>query len=130
MNYILIKGNNGSVPGSGYYSFQLEIKENGQSQLTIKRGREEEEKTIVAETKTVSPAKVSELFNMANSLTTDTDEFAMVGGPEKIIEIKKNERKNIFIIKDENQPANHFFMECLQLFDAGLKQRLDEIIYF
>ncbi len=128
MNYIKLTGNNGSVANTDFYSFQLKIEETGQAQLIIKRGRESEEKTITAEAKKVSSEKVAELLNNADSLFNDSDNFAMVGGPEKFIEIKRNEYKNTFGVKDENQPSNRFYLKCLQLFDSGLKKRLDEII--
>ncbi len=130
MDYIKISGNNGSMPGNDFYSFQLEIENNGLAHLKIKRGRHKEEKILEDETKKVSPENVSELLERASMLGADTYDFAGVGGPEKIMEIKLSGQKQTFTIKDENDEINRLFLQCLQLFDTGLKKRLDEIIYF
>jgi hypothetical protein len=130
MNYVRLTGNNGSVIGSDFIRFQLEIKENGQAQLTIKKGRDKEAEILAGESKIVSTDKIRELTDKAKFLSTEPEDNVMVGGPEKIIGVKDGERRITFTVTEDNPKANDFYIECLNLFDSGLNEKLDKIIYF
>jgi hypothetical protein len=130
MNYIRLTGNNGSVVSSDFISFQLEMEENGKAHLTIKKGREKKAEILTGESKNVSPDKIRTLIEKAKLISTEPENTIMVGGPEKIIGIKNEERRITFTVTEDHPEANDFYIECLNLFDSGLKEKLDEIIYF
>jgi hypothetical protein len=130
MNYIRLSGNNGSAVNSDFISFQLEMEESGKAHLTIKKGRKKKAENLTSESKKVSPDKIQALIEKAKLISTEPEDNMIIGGPEKIIGVKNEERRITFTVTEDQPEANDFYIECLNLFDSGLKEKLDEIIYF
>jgi hypothetical protein len=128
MNYIELTGNNGSVPNPYFKQFNLFLFEDGSAKLDIINGRDSESTIVESETKNVSPEKISELIKRSPLPGKNPNDSAMVGGPEKIVEINYNGKIKTIIINQENTGAFDFFFECLQLYDSSLKQRLADIL--
>jgi hypothetical protein len=128
MNYIELKGNNGSVPNPYFKQFNLFLFEDGSAKLDVINGRESESTIVESETKKVSPEKVSELIMQSQLLGKNPNHSVIVGGPEKIIDIKFNGKIKTFIINTEKSSEFEFFFECLQLYDNGLEKRLADLL--
>jgi hypothetical protein len=116
------------VPNPYFKQFNLFLFEDGSAKLDITNGRESESTIVESETKKVSPEKISELLVQSLQLGKNPSDSVMVGGPEKIIDIKYKEKIKTFNINIENAGEFDFFFECLQLYDTGLEQRLTDIL--
>jgi hypothetical protein len=128
MDYIKLKGNNGSVPNPYYRQFSLTFFADGNSALIITSGRPPEDSIIDREKKTFSLENIAELMTEAQQLSLHYDDSAMVGGPEKFIEINRESRiANVLTVR-ENTDESKFFFKCIDFYNADLKQRLADIL--
>lgn len=128
MDYIKLKGNNGSVPAPYYHQFSLTFFEDGNSDLEIRIGRSPEDRIIHQEKNKKSPHENAELIIEAQQLSTKSKDSAMVGGPEKYIEIRyKDKALNEFTVLDNTEEFK-FYFKCIDNFNVGLRKRLADIL--
>lgn len=128
MDYIKLKGNNGSVPDPYYHQFSLTFFEDGNSELEIRIGRPPEDRITNQEKKKKPPEEIAGLIKEAQQLSTENKDSAMVGGSEKFIEINdKGKALNVFTVH-ENTEGFKFYFKCIDSFNAGLRKRLADIL--
>ncbi len=128
MDYIKLKGNNGSVPDPYYHQFVLTFFEDGNSELEISNGRPPEDQITHQERNKKSPGEIAGLMKEAQQLSSDNKHSAMVGGAEKFIEINCRGNALNDLTVHENTEEYKFYIKCIDNFDAGLRKRLADIL--
>lgn len=128
MDYIKLTGNNGSVPDPYYHQFILTFFEDGNSELEISTGRPPEDKITHQERNKKSPGEIATLIKEAQQLSPDIEHSAMVGGPEKFIEINCEGNALNVLAVHENTREFKFYFKCIDSFNAGLRKRLADVL--
>lgn len=128
MDYIKLTGNNGSVPDPYYQHFSLTFFDDGISVLEIKKGRPPEDRITHQDRLQKPLEEIKALITEAQQFATKRNEQAMVGGPEKFIEIncKGNVIKVLTVI--ENTEEYKFYFKCIDSFSASLREKLADIL--
>lgn len=128
MDYIKLKGNNGSVPDPYFQHFSLTFFDDGILVLEIKNGRPPQDRITHQDRKQNPPEEIAGLIKEAQQFSTEKKHSAMVGGPEKFIEIncKDNALRELTVL--ENTVEYEFFFKCIDSFNADLRIRLADIL--
>jgi hypothetical protein len=128
MDYIKLTGNNGSVPDPYYQHFSLTFFDDGISVLEIKNGRPPEDRIMYQDRQQKSSKEITALITEAQQFATKSNDLAMVGGPEKFIEINCNGNALMVLTVIENTEEFKFYFKCIDSFNPGLRKRLADIL--